>query len=302
MNDHTDLRWAAERITCVARAQIACGVPFHREQAGPGGESFRLLPYDTQTDNRVQAAEALLRSKYDVVRVDVKRIHPSAIDAIDRPYRVLLANRGNPDHGQDPDAPVYGTPADHFISADSLEQAAVKVREYIDENDLGGGNWVGGDVFLRGQRQGRISYNGRFWPQDHEYAKPCVEFANAMSGQALQAKPPAQLLSTGADLDTLTVNPHTPLSAFTDIAGWRTRSPEQWRAWFAEEVERVGGKLGMLVGRPQLAPIPVLVDDDGQVREIGHASAAHAIGAAFTAGDAVVPVAAFIELTYGAKP
>jgi hypothetical protein len=48
----------------------------------------------------------------------------------------------------------------------SIEDAQSKVRKYIDDNDLGGGNWTGGDVYKDGKKIGRISYNGRWWSEE----------------------------------------------------------------------------------------------------------------------------------------
>lgn len=48
-------------------------------------------------------------------------------------------------------------------SVTSLGQAQQAVRLYISRNNLGGGNWAGGDLRLDGKLIGRISYNGRAW-------------------------------------------------------------------------------------------------------------------------------------------
>lgn len=77
--------------------------------------------------------------------------------------RVLLANRGNPDFGQDPNNPVFGNPGDQWVIAKSNEDASRLCREYIEKWNLGGGNWFGGDVMEGHQHIGCISYNGRMW-------------------------------------------------------------------------------------------------------------------------------------------
>ena len=95
--------------------------------------------------------------------------------------QVLLSNRGNPDFGQDPNRPVYGTPNDKWAPAESIESASALCRAYIAEHDLGGGNWTGGVVVQTGGNvakgvavAGLIAYNGRFFPVDepHGYGKP----------------------------------------------------------------------------------------------------------------------------------
>lgn len=94
-------------------------------------------------------------------------------------YKVLLSNRGNPDHRQNPNRPVYGTPKDEWRECVSLDECTATCREYIGQWDLGGGNFTGGVVIQEGGNviKGRavlgiISYNGRFWPVSHEYGKP----------------------------------------------------------------------------------------------------------------------------------
>ena len=77
-------------------------------------------------------------------------------------YRVLLANRGNPDYGQDPDKPLPGSPADSYAPATSWAEASALCRRYINEHALGGGNWAGGRVEDgQGAYVARVAYNGR---------------------------------------------------------------------------------------------------------------------------------------------
>lgn len=62
-----------------------------------------------------------------------------------------------------------------FVEVDDIAAAQAAVREFIEENDLGGGNWVcdAGNVreAVTGRHLGRISYNGRFWGAETEYGK-----------------------------------------------------------------------------------------------------------------------------------
>lgn len=84
--------------------------------------------------------------------------------------RLLLAARGNPDLGQHPEHPPFGVPDDQLIdcsrywspSSDSAMELEVArhVRTFIDENALGSGNWVGGDVWWNDQHIGHVAYNG----------------------------------------------------------------------------------------------------------------------------------------------
>ncbi|MGH8156581.1 MAG: hypothetical protein ACREPQ_00545 [Rhodanobacter sp.] len=86
--------------------------------------------------------------------------------------KVLLAARGNPDHGQDPDRPPYGVPGDQLVDcgqcvdpkAADLSLARKLVENFCGDHGLGGGNWVGGDVWADGAHLGCLSFNGRFVP------------------------------------------------------------------------------------------------------------------------------------------
>jgi hypothetical protein len=82
------------------------------------------------------------------------------------PYEVLLANRGNPDHRQDPDRKLPGTPSDLWMPTVDYLDASKQCRAYIENNDLGGGNWTGGALRDRITKEavGSISYNGKVWP------------------------------------------------------------------------------------------------------------------------------------------
>ncbi len=77
---------------------------------------------------------------------------------------VILASRGNPDHFQDPEQPMYGCESDSKVTVNSLEEASIECRNFIDRNYLGGGNWAGGEVFKDKKCIAEISYNGRIVP------------------------------------------------------------------------------------------------------------------------------------------
>jgi hypothetical protein len=84
-------------------------------------------------------------------------------------YRVLLANRGNRDHGQDERAEIPGTPTDHWLDVASLQAASAACRAYLEQHGLGSGNWTGGDVKNgAGEVVAKVSYNGRVWSPDQK--------------------------------------------------------------------------------------------------------------------------------------
>lgn len=77
-------------------------------------------------------------------------------------YEVTLSSCGNPDHRQNPNMPLPGL-KNARVKVKSLVEASRVCLDYIAENDLGGGNWTGGNVFLAGDLVASVSYNGRVW-------------------------------------------------------------------------------------------------------------------------------------------
>lgn len=82
----------------------------------------------------------------------------------DKKYKVALTAHGNIDHGANPYAMV-APPLNVF--ADTIEELQQAARDYIEEYDLGGGNWTGGQVteVASGKPFGYISYNGWYWEE-----------------------------------------------------------------------------------------------------------------------------------------
>jgi hypothetical protein len=54
---------------------------------------------------------------------------------------------------------------ERFVYVETFAEASRAVRDYIAKNELGAGNWVGGNLSEvgTGQPLGRVSYNGRVW-------------------------------------------------------------------------------------------------------------------------------------------
>lgn len=73
-------------------------------------------------------------------------------------YIVYLAAVGNPDFDQPMN---LGIPA-RMVAIESLEEASQVCLRFIEKYDLGGGNWIGGDVYdgKSGQKLAYVSYNG----------------------------------------------------------------------------------------------------------------------------------------------
>ncbi len=78
-------------------------------------------------------------------------------------YTVRLASVGNPDLRQDPMRPISDC---KMVEVSSLAEASRVCRAYIVDNELGKGNWCGGQVHDgNGHQVARVSYNGRIWPK-----------------------------------------------------------------------------------------------------------------------------------------
>ena len=83
-------------------------------------------------------------------------------------YQIVLASCGNPDRGQNPNESISPT---KIVVVNSIEECQVVVSKYVDDYDLGAGNYAGGQVYQDGDYIGRVSYNGRFWDKYSKYGR-----------------------------------------------------------------------------------------------------------------------------------
>lgn len=282
------LEWARRRLRVVAQGDIHNGIPFVEEEGCPPGTGYLLLPFAGQSWEAIEAAAQKIRGDQAGIRMSV-----GYIDANGYPLKgenlqlsVLLATRGNPDHGQDPTQPPWGMPPDRFMLVNSLEEARAAVVQFIGNNDVGGGQWVGGDVFQGGQRLGRVAYNGRFFEGNevNGYGRPAVEFAEILKPEedVLRKRFATGIFANALSMDDVsyTIDPEFSLSRFEGI-----RSAAEWRAWYVTEVENEP-RLGSRTLGPALNPVIVkLIDDD---TEVVTAFDERRIGAAFLRGDSCI--------------
>jgi len=78
--------------------------------------------------------------------------------------KVTLTSAGNPDHNQNPNQPLYGCEKNKSVEVASFVEARNACVKFIDDNDLGGGNWSGGEIINNeGKIIAHVSYNGRVW-------------------------------------------------------------------------------------------------------------------------------------------
>jgi len=93
---------------------------------------------------------------------------------MNRNLTVTLSSVGNPDYHQgsgkyDFRGSLYID--ETIVKINSLQEASKVCRDFIEENDLGGGNWSGGKVYENGLQIARISYNGRIWDMEDKEIK-----------------------------------------------------------------------------------------------------------------------------------
>jgi hypothetical protein len=85
-------------------------------------------------------------------------------------YEVELQAVSNPDFGNQ----GYMNIKKHKKSASSINELVYITRNFIQDNDLGGGNFPNAKIYKNGKEIGYISYNGRVWdktqnPMKYEY-------------------------------------------------------------------------------------------------------------------------------------
>lgn len=79
---------------------------------------------------------------------------------------VVLMACGNVDFRQSINEPFADT---EMYPINNFQQAVNHCMSYIIDNDLGGGNWLGGQVINpKGEILAEISYNGRVWKNNTE--------------------------------------------------------------------------------------------------------------------------------------
>ena len=88
-------------------------------------------------------------------------------------YTVTLSSEGNPDFGQNPNQPLWGCEPNQSKQVDTIEEASKACQQFIHNNDLGAGNWSGGQLMDNqlGKQIGQISYNGRVWDMNPDWQK-----------------------------------------------------------------------------------------------------------------------------------
>lgn len=81
---------------------------------------------------------------------------------------LFLSNCGNVDFNQNPTDLLPNTSA-KIALCETLDDCRQECINYINDNDLGGGNWNGGYVYNNGIQVAYISYNCRVWMRGEKY-------------------------------------------------------------------------------------------------------------------------------------
>lgn len=176
VSDHTWLYYNDNDPVLVEKAKARFQTLADRFNAGERWFSEEVM------QKKEPVAAATFASPYG------EEIPQSELSRVGR-FEVTLESVGNPDFGQYPGASLPGVPRGR-CAVTSLEEAAAKCREFIDEHDLGGGNWSGGDVFEDGTLVARVSYNGRVWrPGENLAAAPAADDEDQDDENACRCRP-----------------------------------------------------------------------------------------------------------------
>lgn len=127
-----------------------------------------FTPYNAYDENDVAEIAKLSIGQTCVFGNDEQKHTVTRMPDVGDALFVQLDSVGNPDYeDQDPTKPMPDVPT-KSVTVQSLSEASAVCRQYLDEHDLGGGNWVGGLVTDKdGTALAEISYNGRIWPEGY---------------------------------------------------------------------------------------------------------------------------------------
>lgn len=106
--------------------------------------------------------EARARMEIDGLFNEAKTRFPNTLKNLGDNYTVSLSAEPNPDFDEDSLEGSINIP-EQLVPVKSVSEARNKVMQFISENDLGSGNWSGGQIFENGRPIAFVSYNGRVW-------------------------------------------------------------------------------------------------------------------------------------------
>ena len=106
--------------------------------------------------------EARARIEAGAIFNEAKGKFPNTLKNLGDNYTVSLSAEPNPDYDEDTQEGSVNIP-EQLVPVKSVSEARNKVMQFISENDLGSGNWSGGQIFENGKPIAFVSYNGRVW-------------------------------------------------------------------------------------------------------------------------------------------
>jgi len=127
-------------------------------QEAPFSFDYTLTNGDEVKTYRVTATERNITQNYIPTPI------PKPKKMVKRKLKVRLEARPNPDYSSD--SSDYRGRINIEASLEtvtSFKEASEVCKKFIRDNELGSGNWTGGEIFENGKQIAHVSYNGRVW-------------------------------------------------------------------------------------------------------------------------------------------
>ncbi len=129
-------------------------------------QSFESVNYHNHAKLLDLAIKALQKGDRKAAHNHFRALHETlTYDAGDVDYELELEAVPNPDHSRERHSGIVKIKK-HRVPVSSFSDARVKVASFIEDNDLGGGNFVPAKIYLEDVEIAYISYNGRLWNPD----------------------------------------------------------------------------------------------------------------------------------------
>jgi SAM-dependent methyltransferase len=153
-------------------------------------DNFGIVEVEDENSNRILTLDAYAKNgtEIDNIYKEAKKRYRSTLQNLTDDYEVELAAEPNPDYDRGSHEGTIRIKK-HRVRVTSLEEARDKVVQFIQNNDLGSGNWSGGDLYQNGKKVGYVSYNGRVWNNDGTPKKDCHGTPMAFQGTAVATAP-----------------------------------------------------------------------------------------------------------------
>jgi len=129
-------------------------------------QSFESVNYHNHAKLLDLAIKAMEKGDTALAKNHFKALHETlTYDAGDVDYELELEAVPNPDNSRKIHSGIVKIKK-HRVPVSSFSDARIKVASFIEDNDLGGGNFVPAKIYLEDVEIAYISYNGRLWNPD----------------------------------------------------------------------------------------------------------------------------------------